>query len=271
MSDPNNVPFQDDGTTAEESGVCGCIKRRVVGKNWTAILKLLSGIAAGCLIASGISLFSLFTLNVLQTIVGLYLIFLGIVFVGALIPCPESWVKLNYKWVPFLHTFRGRGIFLMFLGSLSVSFGFEAFLACLLGVAVTVVGLLHVILACFFREKLEQAPTKMGVQHNTAQEMNAFDEENNNNQGYYGNQSNYGNGPPPSVPNRPSQAPQPTWQQQMQQAVIQTAWDNRDEIAKTAWDNRQVIADNAGTVAHAAWDNRASISATVQQQQGRPY
>jgi len=40
--------------------------------------------------------------------------------------------------------------------------------------------------------------------------------------------------------------------QELQQAAVQTAWDNRDTIAKTAYDNRE-------TVGRAAYDNREVI------------
>jgi hypothetical protein len=67
------------------------------------------------------------------------------------------------KWVPFLHTYRGRGFYLILyvypfsflmrsLGSLCTGLGIIAFV---IGVIVFLVGVTHLFLACYFRETLD--------------------------------------------------------------------------------------------------------------------
>jgi len=182
------------------------LKRKVASRNWTYILRVGSFLSGGGLVTAGV--FACFSVNPLNIIVGVYLVALGLVLLGALIPWPKTWRKLTRKYVPFLHTYRGRGVYLIFLGTLAA--GTETIVGIIAGIVITFIGLLHCILAFFFRDVLDKAKEE---------------------------------------PDDGKPADMNTLKQEVRQAAVQTAWDNRDTIARTAYDNREFIADNAANAA----------------------
>jgi len=101
---------------------------------------------------------------------------------------------------------------MIFLGTLATGTGW---IAVIIGIVITLIGLLHCILAFCFRDSL--APNK---------ELEEPDD-----------------GKPANIA---------SFKQELKQAAVQSAWDNRDSIAQAAYDNREFVAENAGTIAHVA-------------------
>jgi len=201
------------------------MKKKVTNKNWTYILRVGSFLSSCGIIAAGV-------LGVLPPpppplnyIVCIYLIILGAILLGTMIPWPKSWRLLTIKYVPFLHTYRGRGLYLIFIGTIAAatSSGVLGFLAVIIGIVVTVIGVLHVVIAFFFRDSLGAISEEMGKTDMKDANSGAL-------------------------------------KQELQQAAVQTAWENRDYIAKTAYDNREFVAQNADTIAHVAVNSQTQHS-----------
>eukprot|EP01125_Pyxidicula_operculata_P021566 TRINITY_DN8366_c0_g1_i1.p1 TRINITY_DN8366_c0_g1~~TRINITY_DN8366_c0_g1_i1.p1 ORF type:complete len:196 (-),score=37.68 TRINITY_DN8366_c0_g1_i1:72-659(-) len=155
MSDQQGVPLDHDNHQPQQDDFQTKVKKKIASKNWTYPLLVGSFLSAGGLVASGVLGFipglSTTELNPLHYVVCIYIIALGILMLGSLVTVPEAWYKLNLKWVPFLHTFRGRGLYLIFLGSLSTGTGA---IGIAIGIVVIIIGLAHVLLAFFFRNTL---------------------------------------------------------------------------------------------------------------------
>jgi len=153
MSD-SHIPLESNEDQPEDFK--SKMKKRIAGRNWTYPLLIGSFLSGAGLVTSGVLGFmqalGASSLNFLEYVVCIYLIALGLLVIAALLPFPASWRKLNLKWVPFLHTFRGRGFFLIFLGSLAT--GTNMWVTIIIGIVVIVIGLAHVLLACFFRNTL---------------------------------------------------------------------------------------------------------------------
>lgn len=64
------------------------------------------------LLILGFALTGFFTMGI-APLLSIYIIILGFITVLILIPFPRSWVKLNKKYAPFLHSWKGRGFYLM--------------------------------------------------------------------------------------------------------------------------------------------------------------
>jgi len=107
------------------------IGKRVAGKNYTRTLMFLTMICglgtsfsiflqfsfvAG-MIAVGFFGFFKLTFDLLHYVTATYVIAGGLLILIAIIPIP-IWHKKSVEWFPFLHTFRGRGFYLLFLGSI---------------------------------------------------------------------------------------------------------------------------------------------------------
>eukprot|EP01126_Amoeba_proteus_P005631 TRINITY_DN1190_c0_g1_i4.p1 TRINITY_DN1190_c0_g1~~TRINITY_DN1190_c0_g1_i4.p1 ORF type:complete len:171 (+),score=9.72 TRINITY_DN1190_c0_g1_i4:150-662(+) len=92
---------------------------------------------------------------VLDYISAAYLILFGVIIMISIIRL-EVLETIYRKWFVFLLTFRGRGVFLIFLASLTAGFGNYG-----VGVAagVIIVGLVHIFLACFYKNKLRKKPS----------------------------------------------------------------------------------------------------------------
>eukprot|EP01126_Amoeba_proteus_P002442 TRINITY_DN10755_c0_g3_i1.p1 TRINITY_DN10755_c0_g3~~TRINITY_DN10755_c0_g3_i1.p1 ORF type:complete len:241 (-),score=41.70 TRINITY_DN10755_c0_g3_i1:162-884(-) len=147
-------------TTSDTQGeTCTQQLTRVVStRNWTRPLRFASFLCGLGLMVAGLTgmipspLELLATLNPLHYLVCACVILFGALLDAVLIPFPSAWKRLNMKWVPFLHTNRGRGFFLMFLGALSTGLGI---LALIIGILVFLVGVVHIFLACYFRDTLD--------------------------------------------------------------------------------------------------------------------
>jgi len=90
-------------------------------------------------------------------IVLFYLLLLGALQAAVLVPFPAFWARINMKWVPFLHTYRGRGAFLILMGSLSTGTGVANVF---IGIAIVAIGLFHIILACWYKDTLDPSEFK---------------------------------------------------------------------------------------------------------------
>eukprot|EP01124_Arcella_intermedia_P032379 TRINITY_DN753_c0_g1_i1.p1 TRINITY_DN753_c0_g1~~TRINITY_DN753_c0_g1_i1.p1 ORF type:complete len:215 (-),score=30.90 TRINITY_DN753_c0_g1_i1:39-683(-) len=143
----------------------GKIDKKIASRNWTWTLRILTFIAAGGMIAAGIIGF-FNSQTPLGYIVLVYLILLGLVLLGVLVPYPAVWARVNVKWLPFLHTYRGRGAFQVLMGSLAT--GTAPTVNIFIGVGVVVIGLFHIILACWYKETLDQSAFK---KHKLEQEV----------------------------------------------------------------------------------------------------
>eukprot|EP01124_Arcella_intermedia_P000703 TRINITY_DN10379_c0_g1_i1.p1 TRINITY_DN10379_c0_g1~~TRINITY_DN10379_c0_g1_i1.p1 ORF type:complete len:226 (+),score=23.90 TRINITY_DN10379_c0_g1_i1:8-685(+) len=119
--------------------------------SWTPALKIGTAISAGSLITTGIMGF-IFHRYPLDTIVCCYLILLGIVTLAGVTPI-DSLTQLHRKWFPFLHSNRGRGVFLIFLGSLCG--GIPGWVPIILAIVIVAVGAAHLVLSIYFRHTLE--------------------------------------------------------------------------------------------------------------------
>eukprot|EP01124_Arcella_intermedia_P023976 TRINITY_DN393_c1_g2_i2.p1 TRINITY_DN393_c1_g2~~TRINITY_DN393_c1_g2_i2.p1 ORF type:complete len:409 (+),score=47.78 TRINITY_DN393_c1_g2_i2:143-1369(+) len=215
--------------TADHQGGLSGVKKKIANKNWTYILRIGSFVSGGGLIAVGILGLIAINLNPLNYIVCIYLLLLGLLLIGAMVPWPKAWKKLTTKYVPFLHTYRGRGLYMIFTGTLSTGTGW---IAIIIGIGITICGLLHCIIAFFFRDALEKKSDLDEPDDGKPVTMDSF-------------------------------------KQEFKEAAVQTAWDNRETIQKAAWDNREVIAqtamenkefvaDNAGTFVNVAMNNNPS-------------
>eukprot|EP01128_Nolandella_sp_AFSM9_P002613 TRINITY_DN1298_c0_g1_i1.p1 TRINITY_DN1298_c0_g1~~TRINITY_DN1298_c0_g1_i1.p1 ORF type:complete len:220 (+),score=43.23 TRINITY_DN1298_c0_g1_i1:208-867(+) len=191
-----------------EEGFFSGIKKKAAGRNWTWTLRIMAFIGGGCVMGAGINgLFSLY-INILLYIVSIYLIVLGFLLVAVLMTFPEVWKRFNIKWVPFLHTYRGRGLYLIFLGSLCCGVGGSTvLLSIILGIVAMVCGVAHILLACFFRSSL-----------NPSDDFNA--------------------------PRGPGPTPDEL-KDGFKGAAAQAAWDNKETIGQVAYENRDTLASAA--------------------------
>jgi len=146
------------------------------------------------------------TLNPGHYITCAYLVLFGALLLLVLIPYPESWKKLTLKWFPFLHTFRGRGFYMIFLGGLASGLSWTGFAV---GICVILIGAAHVILACYFRNTL--APSEDFEK--AAKERNLAD-----------------NVTPDQL------------RKDMADEMVKQAWENRETIGEAAWENRDTLA-----------------------------
>eukprot|EP01129_Flabellula_baltica_P004272 TRINITY_DN1473_c0_g1_i1.p2 TRINITY_DN1473_c0_g1~~TRINITY_DN1473_c0_g1_i1.p2 ORF type:complete len:123 (+),score=14.35 TRINITY_DN1473_c0_g1_i1:26-370(+) len=80
-------------------------------KNYSKALKV-AGILSG-LGTAIVGFTSFFVVTGRLPLIEIYLIILGLITMVALVPFPKAWHKLSKKWAPFLHTWRGRGGFLI--------------------------------------------------------------------------------------------------------------------------------------------------------------
>eukprot|EP01123_Difflugia_compressa_P010453 TRINITY_DN382_c1_g1_i1.p1 TRINITY_DN382_c1_g1~~TRINITY_DN382_c1_g1_i1.p1 ORF type:complete len:206 (+),score=35.25 TRINITY_DN382_c1_g1_i1:56-673(+) len=196
--------------------------KKAANRNWTYILRIGSFISGGGLIAAGVLGFV--TLSPLQIIVSVYLIVLGFALVVALLPFPKTWRLLTLKYVPFLHTYRGRGLYMIFIGTLATGTGW---IAIIIGVVVTLIGLAHIIIAFFFRDALDRnKDLEKQMNHDESVTYDGFKKE------------------------MQQAAVQTAWDNK--EIIAQTAYDNREAVAQTAYDNREFVTDNAGTFAQVA-------------------
>jgi len=135
------------------------VKKQFASGNWTYILHFTSFVSGAALIVCGVlSVIPGFstiteTLNPLHYIACAYLILFGLLMICVLIEFPPCWQRLTQKWVPFLLTFRGRGFFLIFLGSLAGAMGLIGWV---IGGFCAVVGFFNIFLACFYKNKLRK-------------------------------------------------------------------------------------------------------------------
>lgn len=214
MSETDRVTLdfgKDHGTAKEDEGTLGDkAKKEVASRNWTWALTCGAVIAGIALIVTGIisviPSLSTQTLNPGHYIVCGYLVVFGALLILVLVPFPQTWNRLTLKWVPFLHTFRGRGLFMIFMGGLCMGLGVTGIC---LGILVIVIGVAHFVLACWFRNTL--APSK------------DFDEQ--------AEQRKLG-----------KQITQEEMAADFKQEAQKQAWENREAIASTAWENRETIA-----------------------------
>jgi len=137
------------------------VDKTLSGRNWTWTLRILAFIAAGGLIAAGVVGFlDKDVTGALPYLILIYLIILGVLQLSVLFTFPAAWVKVNMKWVPFLHTYRGRGFFLILMGCLATG---TCTVNIFIGIGVILIGLFHVILACCYRDNLD--PNELKKQH----------------------------------------------------------------------------------------------------------
>jgi hypothetical protein len=81
------------------------------------------------------------------------MIFLGLLSVIVMLHFPKRLNTVTKRWFPFLRTWRGRGFYLIFLGSISASLNYVALIV---GGICVLVGILHIFLLCFFRDTLDK-------------------------------------------------------------------------------------------------------------------
>jgi len=92
-------------------------------------------------------------------------ILLGLLQLAVLVTISKAWVRVNMKWVPFLHTYRGRGFFLILMGCLATG---TSWYNIFIGIAVVLIGLFHVILACWYKDTLD--PSEFQKHHQARKE-----------------------------------------------------------------------------------------------------
>jgi len=195
------------------------VKKSIASRNWTRTLGVLTCLSGAGLVAAGV----LGMMNIIlpsTVIISAYMVVFGILLWLILVPFPQAWKKLNMKWVPFLHTFRGRGLFLIFLGTLATSLGIASVF---IGIVIILIGLAHVILACYFRNTLD--PSEDFNKHSQQVEQ------------VHGDQ--------PAVTGATGGTQSPSSTGSLTSVIAQAAWDNRSSIAQAAYDNRNSIADVA--------------------------
>eukprot|EP01126_Amoeba_proteus_P010256 TRINITY_DN13987_c0_g1_i1.p1 TRINITY_DN13987_c0_g1~~TRINITY_DN13987_c0_g1_i1.p1 ORF type:complete len:193 (-),score=34.77 TRINITY_DN13987_c0_g1_i1:338-859(-) len=91
--------------------------------------------------------------NELEYIVSVYLLVFGATSILVIPDQPEFLKRCGVKWFPFLVTFRGRGVWFIFLGSLACGFGV---LGIVFGILSIANGITHIVMACFFKNKLKR-------------------------------------------------------------------------------------------------------------------
>jgi len=204
---PAQIPRDHD----EDGGTLGDkAKKQIASRNWTMVLTVGAVLSGLCLIATGIaSIFpslSVETLNPGHYITCGYLVVFGALLILVMIPYPQTWKRLTLKWVPFLHTFRGRGLYMIFMGGLSTGLGL---IGLILGLLVIVVGVAHFILACWFRNTLDPSTDfeKMAEERHLGSQITTDE-----------------------------------LKQDFAQEAQKKAWENRDTIAEAAWENRDSLA-----------------------------
>jgi len=193
------------------------IKKKIASRNWTRILSIMTCLSGTGLVTAGV--LGMINISPSTIIVSAYMVFLGALLCLVLIPWPAAWKRLNMKWFPFLHTFRGRGLFLIFLGTLATGLGITSIF---IGVAVIIVGVAHVLLACYFRNTLDPSSDFNKYSQNVDQ-LHA---------------------------EQPGQEGSAT--ATLTDVIAEAAWNNRDKIVKAAMDNKEVMADAAKTAATVA-------------------
>jgi len=104
-----------------------------------------------------------------------------------------------------------------------------------IGIGIVVIGLFHIILAFKFKNTLDQSEFKKHRLKQQAEKQQQQQEEQQQQ-------------PPTAARN---------YNQELQQAAVNAAWDNRQQIAQTAYDNRGFIQDNASTVGTVVANNQA--------------
>jgi len=66
---------------------------------------------------------------------------------------PKAWIDFNKKWFPFISTWRGRGIFLIFTGTL----GFACdWISLIVGAVSVMLGITHLVMLCFIDMKFKK-------------------------------------------------------------------------------------------------------------------
>jgi len=194
------------------------VKKKFQDRNWTYILRIGSFLSGGgAIVAGSIGLLPP-PAPPLTYIVCIYLIILGAILIGVMIPWPKTWRKLTVKYIPFLHTYRGRGLYIIFIGTISIATtsGVLSFISTIIGIVLTIIGLMHCIIAFFFKDALNPKAVDL------------------------------------DQPDGGEPANMNTLKQEIKQAAVKAAWDNKDKLAKTAYDNRQHIAQNSDKIGHAA-------------------
>jgi len=175
------------------------IGKKVAGKNYSRILRLLALICGFAISFSGFMNF--FGGHVAYTILSINLMALGLITVVILLPFPKKWNENAKKWFPFLQTWRGRGFYLIFLGSICLSL--STVLPILIGICCILIGLVHLILTFWYRDTLD--PTNI-VDRTQVQSQNIGMDGFN-----------------------------------LKKEILTVAMDNKETIAQTMYENRETI------------------------------
>jgi len=93
------------------------------------------------------------TRNPSGAVIAAYLIVFSVLSVSVIPERPQFLRNFVHKWFPFLFTYRGRGAFSIFCGTLACGFG-------IFGVAFGIIsignGLAHIVCSLFFKNKLRK-------------------------------------------------------------------------------------------------------------------
>eukprot|EP01130_Rhizamoeba_saxonica_P016888 TRINITY_DN789_c0_g1_i2.p2 TRINITY_DN789_c0_g1~~TRINITY_DN789_c0_g1_i2.p2 ORF type:complete len:218 (-),score=53.67 TRINITY_DN789_c0_g1_i2:55-708(-) len=199
----------EDGQHHEE-GFRKKLGKKVAGKNWTKALQIASLASALGIIACAVAQL----LEPSNWLVGVNIGILGLIMFICLCPFPPMWNKLVKRWMPFLETWRGRGLYLILMGAMTTTLNSAP--GYIVGIVIVLIGLAHILLRCYFKETLDDLE-----QTNTEKTL----KEGDNPWDLRGAAQEY------AYDNR--------------KEIGKAAYENRETIGRVAMENREVIAEVA--------------------------